>query len=432
MDDDSKFTSSLKLITSAREIVTSLIDKYHGLSDSQRAEEWHDVPLEKWLLVLIHLYQTSLQQAILWWLGVAHGHLHLKNTVSMVREREDLKSNESPLVTRVIDFDRSKISVEKLAENRELYTLIDSTSLLEKIKSSETTPQLRLVLVLYLPLAAWDDYIFALLGRGESKAVAKVTKLASLRAPEELTAPDQYTRLAEFVYTQENNQLGPSIANTKFKLTLSLIKARPELIVANSELSFLSSFFQKENQDQLNAIDDLSQDQQILILASIYDKYQTASGSTSFDLNLGELGYLLRQMGLGTKVGKEATYFVSLLLGDFRENTVDRLINSSVESQSPTGELLSELIVKSMLLDSNEDAVWIAQNDLFFKLFDAGKSELLFSLLTQTILPDEKSRLIVYKNLRKIVDKHFEPDSSDQNITSFLKAFADWSQAVLA
>ncbi|CAN5278619.1 hypothetical protein BH10PAT2_BH10PAT2_1350 [soil metagenome] len=241
-DNDKNISVSLQMLKTSHEITAFLRKKYaeHQAQPDDQAE-WEGVPMAEVLLFLLHLFQSMEQKTELWWLGIAHGHAHSGNAVSRVAEPG---SHSFPLETRIIDFDRATINANKLGNNHELYQLIDPSRVLEKIRDVSAPIELRMDMVMYLPLAAWDQDIFALVEDNQKNEHAwDIDRLISLRANPELNTPEACTQFATFIYEHEKKKVDEK-SFPAFELTTALVRHNPGMMLESSpDLKAVDEYF---------------------------------------------------------------------------------------------------------------------------------------------------------------------------------------------
>src|SRR3989338_3883095 len=122
MDRDFRYVASLRLVELGHAVSEKLIGIYCSIEKMPEPPQWKGKPIKNIVLFLLHFAQTSAQQMLMWWLGVAHQHLHPWNTVSRISKPDSAEAQISPLATYIIDFDAATVSADKLAKNDELYS----------------------------------------------------------------------------------------------------------------------------------------------------------------------------------------------------------------------------------------------------------------------------------------------------------------------
>lgn len=393
MDSDDAYQSSIKLVETGHDIATYLRQKLQEIEANPDIQlEWRGKPAKELLLFLLHLHQTSAQQMVLWWLGVAHGHLHFYNSVSRVPE--DVTATQSPLETRLIDFDNSRISVSKLAGNDELYQVVDSEKVRKKIKDSQVNINLRLQFIMYLPMQNWDDEIFQLLDEhAEKPIVGQIANLISLRASKDVTTPELFNKFSLFIYRHERNTLKPD-GFPAFYLTISLMK-QSTMQVEASTLGVL----QKYIHGGLEAVNlsSLDEEGQLLLLSAI--SYNNPDGRYEGEmLSRAEFEWafhLLDKPGLGATHAKK---LIEGVLYDYYEKLVATIFDEAASDNAQSLELAKKLLV-FVYARTGDHKVNVIQRLLVIKLFDADKIQFALSLIDFSSISKEQA-LVAYKSLR--------------------------------
>ncbi len=265
---DDPFLSSLHLIELSHRVAAVLRVQIAKLDENPTNHpKWRDGPVKETLLYLLHNQQATAQQMVMWWLGVAHGHLHSNNTVSRVQEGEGAVS---PLQTYIIDFDAARLSVSKLQENRELYSSIDGQKIHSLLMNETIGEPLKMHLLAYLPLADWDTEIYSFFSRCDMNVRDNLLKLVARRSATEKIPSKLYRVLLFATYRKERKDLRArnSVA-PHFPLTLELLRNKSdevELPLAKNIAPYITGG------DDSVPFNTLSGEEQLLILGALEEK----------------------------------------------------------------------------------------------------------------------------------------------------------------
>lgn len=407
MDSDDAYQSSIKLVETGHAIAAYLRQKLQEVEANPNTQlEWRGKPAKELLLFLLHLHQTSAQQMVLWWLGVAHGHLHFYNSVSRVPE--DVSTAPSPLETRVIDFDDSRVSVSKLAGNDELYQVVDSKKVREKIRDSQVNINLRLQFIMYLPMQNWDEGVFQLLDEHADKPlVGQIARLISIRASKDVTTPELFNQFSNFIYRHERNTLKPE-GFPAFYLTISLMKnGAPQ--VEGSALEVL----QKYIQGGLEAIDlpSLDDEGQLLLLSAIF--YNNPDGRYEGEmLSRTEFEWAFKLLDKPGLSAAHAEELIEGVLDDYYEKLVATIFDEAAGGNEQSLELAKKLL-RFVYARTGDYKVNVIQNHLVSKLYNIDKIQFALSLIDFSAIPKEQA-LVAYKSMRKAFHDNYNYSGDDQ------------------
>lgn len=381
MDDDSKYLSSLKLVTIGHQIVGELIRIYRNADPSA---EWKGMPIKNVLLFLIHLYQTSVQQSILWWLGISHGHLHMYNTVSQV-----VDNNEgTPVNTTIIDFDNSKTSFTKLAENDELLKYVDGNAVSNLVKDTKLNPNIRIQLAFYLPLELWDNEIAEFVRSSNSQEKSTLLRLIVWRACKGNLPDDKFTWFAEFVYKMEKDNLVDGIP--QFRLTHIMLSQNSHQINESRKSLFCIASYYKTR--EVPAADTLDKDQKILLMWAIY--YCKAGNHSITEwtpLSDKELNFIVGQLDSAPEIQSCAVRVLKLVF--IKESDTD-VCSIKLDADNP----ILQRILQFFLSQPDSDIPFY----LLSKLAKAKKIDVAINALDFEKVGKDQA-ILVYKKMRGLL-----------------------------
>ncbi len=260
---ENSYTASIALVEASHRICDTLRIIYAAIDSKE------DSKLKDLILFQLHLQQGITQQVLLWWLGINHGHLHPGNLTVLPNTDETI---DTPIITSVIDFDKSYVNQYKIANNDELYESVDPDVLIKKIFDLENPLQVRLNLILYLPLEHWNQEIINLVDEQDYRFRSIVCHVIEVRLAKDVKNSEQFILLATYAYSKIK-ELDPKRMEYGVRLEdlVSSIRQRPDLILQASEthsvdrdLIVLSNYF-LNGLAALN-IDELLERQLLLVI----------------------------------------------------------------------------------------------------------------------------------------------------------------------
>lgn len=393
MDRDDSYHSSLKLVETGHAITERLTKIYRELEQSKQTQKWKDKPVEDMILLLTHLYQTSAQQSEMWWLGVAHGHLHAFNTVSRIPSPDEKVAEISPLVTTIIDFDASRVSVDKLAKNDELYASIKGEELKTKIESKDLDPNLKLQLLFYLPLRYWDEDIIDFVQQSESPVKNELVRLVSLRAHKDVSSQERYTWFTDFVYGEEKkykNKYFPSQ-----QLTHLMLRKKPESIPTDKEEYratieyYVSGKLPPEDTQ-------LSEEQKLLLLSAISYKKSTREGGVK--LSQEEMKFAASQLGNEGLTGTHSEKLFEVMIRDYYNEYTKPLFVNISNGDHEAKEIAKKIIVHFFSKNSEDYNNELNQSYFMSTLVENGFVGVAIDLIDFNSLSRDKS-IELYRNI---------------------------------
>ncbi len=265
---DDPFISSLRLIDLSHRVAAILREQITKVeSDPTINRRWLSGPVKETLLYLLHNQQATAQQMLMWWLGVAHGHLHSSNIVSRVPEEGVAVS---PLQTHIIDFDAARLSPYKLQDNSELYETIDGERILSLIKNASTSEPIRTHLLAYLPLANWDTEVYTFFTKCHAQVRERLLGLIVRRAATEKIPPTLQRVFLFAAYRNERNDLRSGRHGASpFPMTLALLRTHSEDIELPLARN-ITPYIQLGDDSVL--FNSLSSDEQSLLVAALDEK----------------------------------------------------------------------------------------------------------------------------------------------------------------
>lgn len=312
---DSSFKSSIDMIRQGHAI-SAKVNEIIDTLDAKGLDKlkWRDKPIRDVLMLMLHLHQTSVQHAILWWFGVQHGHLHFGNTVS----REVQGGTPSHLETRIIDFDQARISAAKLKRNTEIYKLVDIEKLRLLMVGSQLSNETKLQVCMYLPLRAWTDVEFDLVKDNvDSPLINELMYLVTSLLSEQGLGEGEYQRFAKLILFVDNVKLINAVGH-RFSNTLFLVDKDIDKVENVPEFRVIVNY----SRDGLGGIDldKISETEKLQLLALIYNR-KIGHG---FDNKLeeDEICWVMTQLYVGGKVGEMALIIFGKLMSSISDNKV--------------------------------------------------------------------------------------------------------------
>lgn len=348
MDDDSKYISSLNLVETGHAIQHFLREKIKEV-ESQRTPEWKGQSVSDLLHLLLHLYQMSTQQSILWWLGISHGHLHLLNAVS--RATQGKEAEKSPLETRIIDFDKASVSVEKLAHNSELLQYIDAEKVKTHIKDSQLNINLRLLFVMYLPFSQWDDEIINLIKSNPDKTVTdQIINLIWLKKLDTVADHELIKKITLLVYENEK-QINKIKFLPAFEITSSFIVRQKNILRDTPEFS--NAFLCLEDKFESIQLSELSDEQILLLLSVLYHK------KTLFNLPLtnAQFSWIFDLTKKTDRVGEHAKSMLLSVINNESNHALEAILSNAAKGDLSSVELSKKLLFFAFSEDNLTDFV---------------------------------------------------------------------------
>ncbi len=390
VDQDYIYQSSIKLVAIGHQICDLLRLKYQELRVSQQKPEWRGKSGQATVLFLLHLHQTRVQQMLLWWLGIAHGHLHLYNSVARIPE--DPQNAPSPLETTIIDFDRSRVSSHKLANHEELYKNINTTKVKDLIGDESKNIHLRLTLILYLPLSEWDDSVMRLVNENSENNISdQIANLVSLRMIKNVTDEQRYTWFASFLLNKEKLSVRGDSFPT-FRLTIKVVKEKPDLITEkNQNLSILSKLF-TDGLHSLNK-ENITDDQQLLLLSGIF--YLSTNNIIINDLDRDHLIFAFNLVSKSGNVGSHATELLIIFFESYDKKLIKTLVDEAKSGNLESRDLLRKLL--HWLLPINELQYRFAAQTVICNAMDQDYLDYLLDLIDFESLNKETAEAIYFQ-----------------------------------
>lgn len=417
MDTDDAYQSSLKLVETGHTITGKLVEIYRNLEQSGQDILWKDKPVKEMLLLLTHLYQTSTQQSILWWLGVAHGHLHSFNTVSHIPNPDSTEAQISPLITSIIDFDAARVSADKLALNDELFASVRGEELKVKLKDQNLNHNVRLQLMFYLPLEQWDEENIQFVQQSNSRVKDELVKLISLRVSKDIHVPEKYTRFANFVYGMEKQNQNENYP--AFGLTLPMLLSKPELIQPeNQDLTVIADYY-KNGEFPASGQTQLSQEQKLLLLSAIYQYRKGNKPYEDVPLSSSEIRFAITQLRNQDKTGRHAEGLLEMATWRHDGKTIPQLFQSAQNGKQDDIDLAKEVMIFYFSQNTETDSTLLIQGRLINSLVENKLASFALRLVDLKTLPRDTA-ILTYRNLRETLDSSYVLEDEPQEKTRLL------------
>jgi hypothetical protein len=288
---------------------------------------------------------------------------------------------------------------------------VDSEAVLEKIKNPKTNDHLKILLVFYLPLTAWDDDIFEMVSeKKNSGQLEKLFELISKRAPQDLDSPELFTKFAEFVYEFEITASRSTNNLLNFDFTILMIKSKTDLISSNSKLAFCAEYLEASKNDQAYDFSNVSEEQHDFLLTLIYSKHRGSSGLDPLNLSREELRYVIDLMNNFNS--GYAAEFISEMIQDYKGTIITDLAQSALDGEAESLELIKTIILKFFCYPINEKRAGFHQSYLFDSLYSYGQVDLFLNLIRSPSISNKDVKLL-FANLTKAVKETFKFEIRD-------------------
>ena len=422
MDADGRYLASIKLVEIGHQISKNMADLYRKLEHSEDQSLWKSKPTKDIILFLTHLTQTSTQQSILWWLGISHGHLHMYNSVSKLSTEGSPEAEISPLITSVIDFDNARTVVPKLEESDELYQSIDAEAVKAKVMNPNLDINVRLQLAHYLPLKYWDEDTIKLIKSRDDSADQALIKLISARVGKDVVDHNHYSWLTQLVYELEKKDITEDYP--VFDLTLPMLRKQPERITTdNQDISIVANYFRD---DELPKPENLTIDQNTLLLSAIYELYRGEHIYEPLNFTSKEMSFIMDQSKLKNLSGNHARQLLANMATDYNnEDVLNSLFQLAKSGDTFYKDFLSQVInsVTGFTISNHPNF----KSSLYFMMNSLAQSnnlEYAFSLINFKEMSKDQIEIIKDKVINDLyLIRYFEDKSEarSQMILNFTK-----------
>ncbi len=398
--------SSLALVESGHAIIQCLTDMYRACEKSEESLTWKERPLKDVLLLLIHLYQTAVQQKIFWWLGVSHGHAHLGNTVSRASTPGSMEAQISPLVTSIIDLDRAKVAPGEIIWNTELLASIDSRAVKERLVDPKLHLHLRQQLLFYLPVEEWDEETRLVVEQCDMATKRKIAWFIAHALQKEPRETERYNWFFEIVRGLEQQDAEGDDEKTSFPFSQVAFMARdPEAPRSSSSILRLLARYAEEG--LLPDIHNLSESGRCALLGSIYYRYRARFEYADLNISSAELNFIVTQLHTDGVSGDISRVFLAELFGD--QSKVLAQLFENAKAHNPSSHIADEIthFIFSSLEDGERLSKWSfllypynePENPLRWAVFTGNGAEVLERLDLKR-LPKETAKAM-YHRIRK-------------------------------